>query len=352
MDYIVLSATLILAMVFLLSGSSKLIDRTGTAITLREFGIPPRYSGSVAGILPIAELATSALLVLPSTRMYGTVVALGLLLLFTTAIAHALSRGKSTNCRCFGQIRSRPIGWHTLGRNAGLIVVASGPLVLNADGIDPHSSTAVQVLAAGLTTAGLLAAVGFEFADLYGQGRTPGVASGHAGTYPAVMGRASEPSDEGSLDSGEVGSEQMRIGDVAPHFSLPATGGGQVSLADLTREGVPVVLIFIDPECELCESVLESIEETEQSASSDVIVQVIGCGSVDEHRLKGERFGIGEILVQEDWEVADALGSESVPSAVLIQPGGIVGSAIAEGPDEVLELIRGTGRTSEIPKSA
>jgi hypothetical protein len=45
------------------------------------------------------------------------------MLIFSAGIAHALSRGRRTSCRCFGASET-PMGPRHIGRNLGLALVA------------------------------------------------------------------------------------------------------------------------------------------------------------------------------------------------------------------------------------
>lgn len=128
----ILAARLVLAVVFAVAGFTKLVDRDGTRLAVRAFGVPTALAGPVAVILPLAEMATALALVAPDTAVTGAVAALVLLGWFMVAIAANLARGREPDCHCFGQLHSAPLGWPTLVRNtvlAGLaaLVVAAGP---------------------------------------------------------------------------------------------------------------------------------------------------------------------------------------------------------------------------------
>ena len=151
MDTLTLVAALILAGVFGIAGVAKLRDRTGTRVAVRAFGAPAPLVPIVALVLPLAELAVAGALVFPATRFAGAVGALGLLVLFTAAIAVSLARGKTPECHCFGQLHSAPTSWKTLVRNGLLGAIAGGPRRRDAKrcgpvglGVDrgPHSTRA------------------------------------------------------------------------------------------------------------------------------------------------------------------------------------------------------------------
>src|SRR6266571_3913788 len=108
MTLALLIARLVLSLVFLVAGFTKLADRTGSRQALLDFGVPARLATPGGLLLPLAELA----------------VAVALLLLFIAGIAFNLARGRRPECHCFGQVSSRPIGWSTLLRNLVLAAAA------------------------------------------------------------------------------------------------------------------------------------------------------------------------------------------------------------------------------------
>ena len=60
-------------------------------------------------MLPLAVLVI-AVLVPTTTARPGAIGALGLLVVFRTAIARAIVRGERPGCNCFGQLYSAPVG--------------------------------------------------------------------------------------------------------------------------------------------------------------------------------------------------------------------------------------------------
>jgi uncharacterized membrane protein YphA (DoxX/SURF4 family) len=125
MDEVRLVARLILAGVFAVAGAAKLADLPGTRDSVSAFGAPGRLVGPLAVLLPLAELATAALLVPAATAGAGATAALILLLVLSAGIAAGIARGEAPDCRCFGRLRSEPVGPSTLARNFGLALLAA-----------------------------------------------------------------------------------------------------------------------------------------------------------------------------------------------------------------------------------
>jgi peroxiredoxin len=60
---------------------------------------------------------------------------------------------------------------------------------------------------------------------------------------------------------------------------------------------------------------------------------------------------VENVLLQEDWEVADAYEVDATPGAVVISPEGIIRSPVAQGPDEVEMLVAyAVGERAELPQ--
>src|SRR4051812_2529982 len=109
MDGVLVIARLVLASVFVVAGAAKFMDPAGTRRALAGFGIPDRFTGSLAFALPIVEVViAAALLPVASARLAG-MAALALLLVFLAAIVGNLAQGRKPDCRCFGQWRTAPI---------------------------------------------------------------------------------------------------------------------------------------------------------------------------------------------------------------------------------------------------
>src|SRR5437870_4671970 len=125
MDWLLLLARVVLGAVFLLAAVSKLADRQGSRHAVGDFGVPNWLRTPIALLLPFVELAVGVLLLSGAFTRLGVFAALALLILFTTAIAISLARGKTPDCHCFGQLHSAPVGSSTLIRNALLTALAA-----------------------------------------------------------------------------------------------------------------------------------------------------------------------------------------------------------------------------------
>lgn len=341
MDLALVAARLLLAVVFAVAGLGKLTDRAGSRQALTDFGVPPAFAGPLGRALPLAELAVAVLLVPTATAWWGALAAVGLLSAFTAALVGTLAQGRAPDCRCFGQFAAAPIGPATVARNVVLVGLAGfvawqgrldpGPSVFGWVGL---LSTAEQVtLAVGLIALGLLAAVVFLLLQVVAQQgrlllRLDALEQGLAATGAlAAPGGSAEP------------APGLPIGASAPDFQLPDLDRAEVGLADLLATERPVLLVFTDPHCGPCTALLPDLGRWQQEQAELLTVAVISRGSIEESRAKAAEHGVTTVLLQHAYEVADAYQAHETPAAVLVQPDGTIGSALARGGEQIRALM-------------
>lgn len=344
MEIALLIARLVLVLVFAVAGVTKLADREGTRRVIRDFGVPFALAAPLALLLPLAELAVAVALILTSTAFLGALGALGLLLLFIVGISFNLARGNKPDCRCFGQLRSAPVGWKTLLRNGALAVLASFVIWQGrGGGVGPGTAgwvgtlSAVRVLGIvfGLLALGLLVAQWWFLFHLMRQnGRL--LVRLEALEEAVASGGSLHPSPNGALTSP---GEALAVGVPAPGFDLPELGGGTLSLASVRASGKPVLLLFTDPDCGPCAALLPEVGSW-QRERKDFEIALISRGDPGANRDQAEEYGLTNVGLQEDWEVSEAYGVWGTPSAVFVDPDGAIGGAVAAGSEEIQDLIR------------
>ncbi|MGO8948388.1 MAG: MauE/DoxX family redox-associated membrane protein [Ktedonobacterales bacterium] len=342
MAIVLLGARLLLALVFLAAGTAKLADWRGSQKAITAFGLPAALAPTLGFLLPLAELAVAVALVPRPTAWWGALGALALLLLFSAGISYNLAQGRRPDCHCFGQLHSQPIGWPTLVRNGLLAVPAL--LILGLGRSDPGLSTVAWLgslsvaefvgLALALVACAGLAAEGWLLFHLLRQngrllirldtleGRW---ASGGNGTVPA-------PVPGGGLP----------IGAGAPPFRLAGLYGETLTLEALRAPGTPVVLAFVDPGCGPCTALLPDLSRWQRDYMGTLTLALISRGSVEANRAKIAEHGFPSVLLQQDREVAQAYRAYGTPSAVVVRPDGTIGSALAQGADQIRLLVATT----------
>ena len=242
MPGLVLGVRLVLAAVFAVAGTAKLLDAAGSRGALEGFGVP-RAAARLAGpVLPVAELAIAAGLLVPASAWWSALAAAGLLAVFMAAIGVSLARGAAPGCHCFGRLRSAPVSWRTQLRN-GVLAAAAGVAVLagrGASGLSPvrwagHLTAAERGLAAAVAVLCAVAAGQGWF--LYRLSRQNGRVLARLQNLEQRIGVGGPPAAAGLAGarhaSGQGPARGLAVGAPAPDFELPAADGRRVSLRAL-----------------------------------------------------------------------------------------------------------------------
>ncbi len=119
-DWLSTAASVVLGVVFVVAGGSKIAAWQQWMSQARGLGVPRPLAAAV----PAAELVLGALLIVQLGTPYPALVALAMLVSFTALIALRLHQGQRPPCACFGSFSAKPIGPANLIRNAVLIIIA------------------------------------------------------------------------------------------------------------------------------------------------------------------------------------------------------------------------------------
>jgi peroxiredoxin/uncharacterized membrane protein YphA (DoxX/SURF4 family) len=331
-----LIARLILALVFVVAGVTKLADRPGSRSALEGFGVGPKVADKGSVALPLFELAIAVGLLVPVTAWWSALAAAGLLAVFIASIAVSLRRGEEPECHCFGQLHSSPAGRQTLVRNVvlmalSLVVVGAGRSEM-ANHVGALGSLSTSGLTFGLLIAGLACVAvvqGFFLIQLLRQnGR--------------IMSRLDRLESGGSVGVQETANGYdapagLPVGSPAPDFALRSVGGERVTLSELLSEGRHALLVFSDPDCKACTSMLPDLASWQDEQSS-LEVAIISSGDITQNAAKAEEHGLGRVLLQQAHETARAYLTPTTPSAVAVSPDGKIASRPAMGPAAIRAL--------------
>jgi len=127
-----LIARICVAGVFLWAAVPKLIDAGAFAADVQNYRVlPDAWASHVALLVPVFELVLAIGLLLPSYQRGAALLATGLLLVFSLAMAQARMRGIDLSCGCFGAAFEAKVSWLTVTRSALLGALAALPLVLS-----------------------------------------------------------------------------------------------------------------------------------------------------------------------------------------------------------------------------
>jgi peroxiredoxin len=262
------------------------------------FGVPGRFVGPLAALLPVVELATAAALLPDPTARWGAGASLVLLFAFSAVIVANLRRGRAPDCHCFGRLHSAPVSWWTVARNVLLALVAAGLVWGPAPG--------------WLLLAAVAAAVGVTVLERVRSSR-------------------------------ESAPRGLAVGSEAPEFRLSALDGAAVTLSALLERGQPVLLVFSDAHCGPCAALAPDVARWQRELDERLTIAVLERrheqwgSTTDEH-------GRTIVLLQEDDEVARAYGANGTPSAVLVGADGTLASPLvggALGIEGLFESVRG-----------
>lgn len=342
MDILLLLARLVLFAVFAVAGVSKLTNMAGSRKMMTDFGLSESLARPAGVALPIAELLVAALLLPVATAAWGAVGAFVLLVLFCLGIGYNLARGRTPDCRCFGQLHAAPVGPRTLVRNAVLALLAV-PVAIRGLAGDPGSSAIGWLgevsLAGGFAILGgvilvaALVGVGWLLIHLLGQNgrllvRLDAIEAALGGQGVLDAAEAEEDADEG-----------LPIGVPAPAFSLTGLHGETMTLDALRAAGKPVMLVFSDPNCGPCNAMMPDIGRWQRDHASALTTVVVTRGAAEANRAKATQNGLTHVLLQRDDEVADAYDTGGTPTGVIVRADGTIGSRAAPGADAIRKLV-------------
>jgi len=338
MTIITLFSVLCLATVFAVAGVAKVFNRATTRETMTAFGVPAQFAGILATFLPLVELVVAASLLVATTARVGAYGALAMLVAFTIAIAANLARGRTPGCPCFGQAQPSPIGWTTLVRNAVLLAMAAaiawaGPPARTGNAIT-WTAEALQ-LRPGVVIVAIIAlafGAGWTFL-LFELFRQNGRLLVRLERVEELMGLT-----PGGPPTGVPLIQGLAPGTRAPSFEALTLRAGAVRLENLQRPGRPLVLLFADPKCQSCAELMPEVVRWQASITA-LSLAVVSRESADEAQRTAERYGLHDLILQRDGEVARLFEIYSTPAAVKILPDGTVAGRAALGRDEIARLI-------------
>jgi hypothetical protein len=319
MGFVALAAAVALAVVLVVSGAAKLLDRAGTRQAVAGFGVPAPLVAPVATGLVPAELLTAVLLVVPASRVVGLVLAGLLLAAFTTAVVLALRAGRRPECHCFGRIGGADVSGRTVARNLVLLLLAVAGLAGSEADLPDGAGRSGAMVVGVLLAAGVL------------------LAEGLAGAA-ARRRRAAE--DEEAF--GVVGSQAL------PEFEA-ATLTGRTSREALLAPGLPVLLVTLTPGCGPCMSLRPDIAAWAQVLRDWVTVVVLAHGTAEANQ-EAYADDPGLTVVLDAPAVQEALGIHAAPPAGHVGPDGRATSGVASGEQLVRRLLVTAATGFEAPE--
>lgn len=353
-DLGLLAARGLLAATFLIAGIAKLTNRRASIQALRDFGAP-RFVQPLTPLLPPVEIAVGTGLLFAASASYAARAALALLVVFIAGISANLARGRRPPCNCFGQVHSTPISWRTLVRNGVLAACATWLIA----GGPPQATADLWVLLTSLDTSGrrvamvVAGAVGFTILHLLTREEGSDAdslpadepASDEPDAPAAPYRAASVASPTAAPRSGPAApgpvltGDGLAIGTPAPGFVIPDLDGHRHSLDSLRASGKPIVLVFSSPHCESCQLLVPKLPGLAAVHERALRMVLVTRGGVQQTLDKVGNPGALLVLLQQNYEVAEAYNCTTSPAAVVVGADGVIQSRLATGAMAIAELI-------------
>ena len=344
MEVALLIARLFLALIFGVAGIAKMADKAGSRRAFIDFGVPESLATVMGWSLPWIEIMIALALIPLRTSWWGATAAFALLLVFVAGIGLNLARGRSPDCRCFGQLHSKPVGGTTLARNfvlasvAGYIVIqGSDNPGLSATGWirDLRVAEAVNLFFGILIIGLLICTIIFLSRVLKQQSKL----FASIDNLRTALDEEGEPSVIVRKEA-LLPQEGLPIGAIAPKFSLPNAIGHEVSLDDLLGYEKSVLLLFVGPNCWGCKLLLPAARAWQRDYEDMMTIAVLSSGTPDENREKMSKYEIAHLLLDEKSRVADDYQATWTPAAVLIAQDGKIASPVSYGDNAIREWLR------------
>jgi peroxiredoxin len=175
----------------------------------------------------------------------------------------------------------------------------------------------------------------------YGRISTP-IAYGDEAIRAMVLDTVSPGTDPGrppgNGHEGQVpqGAYPFAVGDPAPAFSVEDLEGKMVNSEDL--RGRDTLLLFWDPGCPFCQAMTEDVVKWEANPPKSA-PRLVFVASGESESIKSESLNFGsQFLHDKEFVIGPLFGTNSTPSAVLIDRDGRLASNVVLGLPNVLAL--------------
>jgi methylamine dehydrogenase accessory protein MauD len=132
--------------------------------------------------------------------------------------------------------------------------------------------------------------------------------------------------------------QPLKLGDATPQMSLPALDGGVVQIGGV-RNGRSQLLLFLSPDCAICESLLPAVRSAHGAERKWLDIILASDGELDKHAefVKEKNLGKFPYVVSE--HLGRSYGVAKLPYAVLIDEAGNLASTGLVNTREHLESL-------------
>jgi hypothetical protein len=112
----------------------------------------------------------------------------------------------------------------------------------------------------------------------------------------------------------------------------------------MRREGKDMLLIFTSPFCDPCRALAPNLVRWTREMAGLPNVVLLSRGTAQDNLAKMKELGASRVLLQPDFEVAEAYDCTSTPSAVLVGADGLIRSELAVGGVAIKQLLSSSAK--------
>ncbi|HEV7698864.1 MAG TPA: MauE/DoxX family redox-associated membrane protein [Pyrinomonadaceae bacterium] len=335
MEVFLLILRLGLTAVFGLAAIAKFYDPAGTEKALVGFGVPSSLARPLRSLLPAVEFIVAALLVFTSTSWYAAIGAAALLTVFTIAMLVQMVKGNAPDCHCFGQVHSEPIGVTSVVRNLVFLAVAAFLVMQGraSQGLSLNNSTQDTLLI--VIGSGVLVLLTFALMHLQS------ISARQTDLLRRIDVMELLARDGGGVEREEAGSphDGLSIGAMAPDFEAADLDEVRTTLDDLRSEGLPMLLVFVSPNCTPCKALVPEFEKWLDELSGKVAISFVSSGDPDDNRTKFGETVAARMVLQKGHEIGELFQTRWTPTAVFIDGNGRIASHANAGDTAIRDLV-------------
>ncbi len=308
-----------LAVVYGVAGIGKLLSPQSTDLLIETFRLSPRLRPAVSALATF-ELTVAGALLLPATSRAAAAVSCLALLLFSALVVRNVSRGLAGSCNCFGRFHSSKIGGWTILRNvvlisiSALIVVARTSLLVNGlTWISQHVWLDAAIAVVAATSVAVLL------------------------RSRLLRRRGGEPVEMGASEGETVGFAPRHEPRPDPASTPVVLLGGRVTtLGDTLAGDAGNILVFIDPACGPCRSLLPGLQSLWPQMADRLLIVTREPVDLSRDLLAG--FPEERLLIDIDDTLMIQYGVLATPSAVTLSAAGARVEALVVGPTAIQNL--------------
>lgn len=136
-----------------------------------------------------------------------------------------------------------------------------------------------------------------------------------------------------------VSADGLPVGATAPEFALNGVHGETLTLASLRAAGRPVMLVFADAACGPCHALLPELAAAQRDSRTAATIAVVATGARSSMVAAAHEHDLVNVLTEDRPTVAESFRYRGTPAAVLVQPDGTMGAALATGADAIRNLL-------------